>query len=99
MTYRLSVRPQAELDFFEAQEWYESQRPGLGDEFRATVTDLLERLQDQPFLYPEVHQGVRRAVMRRFPFLLYFSVTSDTVTVLACLHSKRDPDFHKERIR
>jgi hypothetical protein len=28
----LIIRPQAEADLRDAQQWYDSQRPGLGDE-------------------------------------------------------------------
>jgi hypothetical protein len=33
--WRLLIRPQAEADLREARNWYENQRPGLGDEFLA----------------------------------------------------------------
>ena len=33
MTYRLIIRPQAELDIQDAFEWYEAQTLGLGSEF------------------------------------------------------------------
>jgi hypothetical protein len=84
---RLIVRPLAEQDLLEAQEWYDEQRPGLGGD--------LER----PLLYPAVYRNARRAVARRFPYLLYFSVSDDTVIVLACLHSKRDSVLLRSRIR
>lgn len=38
MSYRLIIRPEAELDIRDAFEWYEAQTPGLGSEFiRAIV--------------------------------------------------------------
>lgn len=98
MSLRLVVRPLAEQDLVETQTWYEEQRPGLGDEFRLTVDRLMGRILERPQLYPEVHRGVRRAVMRRFPYLLYYVVTSDAVVLLACLHGKRAPALLRSRI-
>lgn len=98
MSLRLVVRPLAEQDLVETHRWYEEQRPGLGDEFRHAVERLMGRLLERPQLFPEVYRGVRRAVMRRFPYLLYYVVTSDAVVLLACLHGKRDPALLRSRI-
>jgi plasmid stabilization system protein ParE len=100
VTYSVTVRRLAEQDLLEAQRWYDEQRTGLGTEFRAAVSELLNRLADAPFAYPIVHQQhVRRAVLRRFPYLVYFAASDTTVTVLACLHSSRDPRLAQERSR
>jgi plasmid stabilization system protein ParE len=45
-----------------------------------------------------VYRNARRAVVRRFPYLPYFSVSDDTIIVLACLHSKRDSVLLRSRI-
>jgi hypothetical protein len=69
---RLTVRPLAEQDLLEAQEWYDEQRPGLGGDFRSTIDGLLRRILERPLLYPAVYRNARRAVVRRFLYLLYF---------------------------
>jgi len=97
VTLRLVVRPLAEQDLVETQRWYEEQRPGLGDEFRLTVDRLVGRIIERPQLYPEVYRSVRRAVVRRFPYLLYYVVTSDAIVLLACLHGKRDSALLRSR--
>jgi plasmid stabilization system protein ParE len=99
VSLRLVVRRLAELDLAGAQRWYEAQRPGLGEEFRQTIDIQFSRILERPRAFPTVHGPVRRAVVRRFPYLLYFTLTADTVTVLACLHSKRDPGLLAARIK
>jgi toxin ParE1/3/4 len=89
VSYRLLVRPLAEQDLLEAQRWYDVQQAGLGHEFRLTIDAVLRRLQESPQIYPTVYRGIRRVVVRRFPYLLYFLFDADTVTVLACLHGRR----------
>jgi plasmid stabilization system protein ParE len=89
VSYRVIVGPGAEQDLTDAQDWYEAHQPGLGDEFRATIDALFSRLADTPKAYPVVFIDVRRAVLRRFPYLVYFRVTSTSVTVVGRLHAKR----------
>lgn len=91
MSRRLIVRPLAARDLREAQDWYDEQRPGLGDEFRAAVDLQLARVLERPQLYPVVYRDVRRAILRRFPYLLYFGLNGDEIVLLACLHGRRDP--------
>ena len=99
MAFAVTVRQLAEQDILEAQRWYDERRTNLGSEFRAAVDELLTSLGDTPLIYPAVYQGLRRAVLRRFPYLVYFAVSGDVVTVLACLHSSRDPRLLRSRVR
>lgn len=98
MSYQLIVRPLAEQDLLEAQRWYEAKQTGLGCEFRRTIDALLQRLGESPQIYPTVYRSVRRVVVRRFPYLVYFLLDRDTVTVLACLHGKRHSRLLKARV-
>lgn len=91
MSHRLIVRPLAEEDLLDIQRWYDAQQGGLGGEFRQSVDELLQRLRDNPLMYPAVYRGLRRAVLRRFPYLVYFTVESEVVSIVACLHGKRRP--------
>jgi plasmid stabilization system protein ParE len=76
-----------------AQKWYEEQRKrkGLALEFYTEFSAVLNRLVDTPLIYPEVYRGVRRAILHRFPYLVWFRVRDSVVTVLACTHGKADP--------
>ncbi|MBU2569649.1 MAG: type II toxin-antitoxin system RelE/ParE family toxin [Gammaproteobacteria bacterium] len=76
----------------EAQEWYESQSPGLGEEFIAAMELQLKRLEQAPLLFAEVIPGVRRALLPRFPFGLFYVVRGNLVHILAVLHDARNPN-------
>lgn len=91
MSYTLYVRRAAELEVIAAQKWYEEQRTGLALEFHAEFSAVLNRLTETPLIYPEVYRDVRRAVLHRFPYLVWFRVHNSMVTVLACTHGKADP--------
>jgi plasmid stabilization system protein ParE len=92
MSAGLRLRPEAEADLQEASRWYESQRIGLGDEFLLEVEQGLTRIQETPRLYTEIHGNVRRSLLRRFPYGIFYIVVEDTVVVLAILHQARNPD-------
>jgi plasmid stabilization system protein ParE len=98
VTYRVIVRPLAERDLLDAKTWYDLRRPRLGTEFLDTFDELRDRLERTPLIYPVVHRGVRRAVLRRFPYLVYFAIRGQTVSVIACLHAARDPQVIRTRL-
>jgi toxin ParE1/3/4 len=69
----------------------ESQSLGLGEEFIAAMELQLKRLEQAPLLYAEVIPGVRRALLPRFPFGLFYVVRGNLVHILAVLHDARNP--------
>jgi plasmid stabilization system protein ParE len=99
LSYRLLIRPRAERDLVEVQQWYEAQRPGLGREFRAEVDKILAQLPDHPLMYPLVQARTRRAVVGRFPYLLFYLIAGDLISVIACFHGHRDPKLLRSRLR
>ena len=78
-------------DVEKACRWYETERSGLGTEFRDELWRLLELLVDTPELGPIVHRDLRRALTRRFPYAVYYRITESTIEVRACLHQRRNP--------
>lgn len=93
----LVLRSEAKADALEAFEWYESHREGLGEEFRDAVGVTLSRLLARPESYAPGYRGLRRAVVRRFPYGVYFRVTGDVVLVIGIIHLKRHPSVAKSR--
>jgi len=83
--------PAARAELIGAQDWYESEAPGLGRRFRAEIGAVVQRLTDNPRQFPVVHRDVRRAKVRKFPYTLFFRMEADAVMVIACFHSSRDP--------
>ena len=87
----LRVRPEAELDVFEASLWYEQERDGLGAVFLQTLRRVLARIEASPLQFPLVTTDVRRAVLPRFPFGVFLFVDADAVVVIAVMHLHRRP--------
>jgi plasmid stabilization system protein ParE len=92
VTRRFILRPRAERDIQSVFDWYESQQPTLGDEFKASLRERLLTIREFPESAPIIHRDVRRAVVSRFPYLIFFVVQPTRVAVLAILHQSRDPN-------
>src|SRR4029453_3078799 len=71
---------------------YEGQREGLGSLFLDEIGPIEAHISDGPRLYQLVVGGVRRAVLRRFPFGLFYLDEEQRIVVLACLDLRRDPE-------
>ena len=91
VAYRLKFSGRAVREAGEAFDWYESQSPGLGLEFAAALELQLRRLEQAPLLYTEILPGVRRTLLPRFPYGIFYAVRNDLVHVLAVIHHARDP--------
>jgi toxin ParE1/3/4 len=99
LSYRVYVRRTAERDIVEAQHWYEAQQQGLAAEFHAEFSAALGRLAETPLIYPVLYREVRRAVLHRFPYLIWFRVRNSDVTVIACTHGRVGPGWLSARLR
>ena len=91
--------PAARSELTDAQDWYENERPGLGRRFRAAVDDAVQRIRANPLQFPAVYLGVRRALVRQFPYALLFVMEPDeSLTVIGCFHGSRDPLVWQRRV-
>jgi toxin ParE1/3/4 len=97
MTRRLILRPEADAELTDAMEYYEERRRGLGDEFFFAVDDALTAIRHRAESFPAVHGDVRRALLRRFPYGVYYFVEGDAVVVIAIFHGKRNPKRWQDR--
>ena len=91
MAYRLKFSGRAVREIGEAFDWYEEQSKGLGSEFELAFELQLKRLEQVPFLYAEIVPGVRRTLLPRFPYGVFYTVKDDLVHVLAVIHNVRNP--------
>lgn len=78
-------------DLAGAYRWYEDQRAGLGEEFLGAVEASFDAIQELPEMFTRVHGEVRRAVVSRFPYAVFYRLEPKQVVILAVLHMARDP--------
>jgi plasmid stabilization system protein ParE len=97
--YRLVSLPEADLEIERAFEWYENEQTGLGVEFLDELRRAYNRIVEGPLKYPIIRLNTRRALIKRFPYAVYFAAENETVIVLAVLHTSRDPAEWQRRSR
>jgi len=91
MTYTVIVRPEAEREIQEAFDWYEERNEGLGLEFLRAADACLSGVQRNPEAFAVVHEKVHRALLRKFPYALFYLISENKIVVIACFHIKRTP--------
>ncbi len=97
MTYQVRFRKEAERDIEDAAQWYETQSQGLGHNYLDQISEAVAKIAENPLQYPVVHKGIRRVLINKFPFGIYFRLMEDTVLIFAVLHASRDPNIWKQR--
>ncbi len=93
----LVVHHQAEADILKAFRWYESKRNGLGEAFVSEVDAVFARTIETPGAFPVVYRELRRAVLKRFPYIVYFRHEEDVIQVFGVLHGRRDRQVLRRR--
>ena len=91
MSYEMIIRPEAAREVQEAFDWYEEKSEGLGLEFLRAADACVAGIQRNPLASPVMYQEVRRSLLRKFPYALFYIVKEERIIVLACFHAKRDP--------
>jgi len=99
MVERLILLPEAVADASESYAWYESQEPGLGDEFLRCLEACIVRIQRSPRLYPVAVETYRRALLRRFPYAIFYEYDDRGVVIFAVFHCSQDPQKWRARTR
>ena len=90
-SYELLAEPRVATDLLKARVYYDQQRDALGDEFLAEISATYQQIQENPLKYQVLRSDIRRALCRRFPFGVFFTVKAEKIFVLAVLHTAKNP--------
>ena len=96
--YAIEAELAVEADVEAAFNWYQREEPGLGFEFLEELRDAYQRILDHPFAYQDLRSGIRRALTRRFPYAIYFSIEGEIIVIVAVLSTARGPEEWQLRI-
>ena len=88
---------EAEVELWEAVAYYEDKAKGLGLDFESEVERSLRTIRESPELWPLRHDGTRRYLTHRFPFLVVYTHQNDHIWILAFAHCKRRPGYWARR--
>ena len=80
-----------------ARDWYDSKSSGLGDSLVGSPEQVIDLVAELPEAFPEIAVGLRRALLARFPYALYYRVDGEVIDVIACLHTRQSPGRWRSR--
>lgn len=75
-----------------AFKWYERQRRGLGFEFLDCLEIAVKSIQNNPEMYREYHFAFKGCVLRRFPFLVFYTIEGMEIVVHSVFDNRQDPE-------
>lgn len=91
MTVELSLAPEVGRDMSAAYSWYNERRIGLGEEFLTCVDACIQSICRKPEMHPIVYKHFRRALVRRFPYSVFYEYIGGTVVIYAIFHTSQNP--------
>jgi plasmid stabilization system protein ParE len=94
----LQIHPDALEEAEAAVDWYARRSWRAARLFLDELDRAIDRIGQNPELYPSHDFGTRRMVMRRFPFVIVFRSAAGGIEIIAVAHGRRRPGYWRERV-
>jgi len=96
MNVRFLSLARAEMD--DAFAWYEDQAVGLGYEFLDALDQAVRLITSFPNSHQLAGKNLRRCLLNRFPYALYYGIDQGGIIVVAVAHLRRNPHYWVGRV-
>ena len=87
--FKIQFTKKAEDDFSHAFTYFETVQNKLGLKFENEIDNLTVIILRNPFLFQIRNKHFREPKIKKFPYVIVYSVKDDTITIEAVFHSKR----------
>jgi len=88
--FSLTLSDEAEADFDKSYEFYFEDSPKVADTF-------YKHIRLNPSSFPIAYKDVRKYVVIKFPFVIYYRIVDVSIQVIAIFHTSRNPEIWNER--
>jgi plasmid stabilization system protein ParE len=95
---QVEFHPSAAAEFEAAVDWYLARSERVAGRFVDEVDRALGLISDSPRRWPMYQEGVRKFVLRRFPFVIVYIESPELVRIVAVAHGHRRPYYWKSRL-
>ena len=98
---RPALTPAAHADVLDAARHYNAQAPLLGFEFLDEFEQTTSLIHEAPLLFTIVDSPIRRALIHRFPYGVFYLPGSDTDpdVIVAVVELHQDPEVIRQAYR
>ena len=92
---KMVIGAAAKRELDEGVAWYEDQLPGLGKRFAREVNATVSRILIFPNALSELDKGLRRALVKTFPYGVIYAASEEILEIIAIAHLHRRPGYWK----
>ncbi|MEX2349381.1 MAG: type II toxin-antitoxin system RelE/ParE family toxin [Flavobacteriaceae bacterium] len=90
MKFKVLFLKEAQDDFAESRNWYRKINPSLSARFTKDFKETIKSIQENPNKYQIRYDNNRVRLLRKFPYLIHYSIENDIVLIKALFHTSRD---------
>jgi plasmid stabilization system protein ParE len=87
----------AQGDYTDAIHYYLGVDPRLAEGFMSEIEHGINAIRRNPLTWQIIEDDVRRYLVHRFPFGIYYTYENDSITIWAVMHLSREPNSWKHR--
>jgi toxin ParE1/3/4 len=87
----LLVSFEARNDIGEALEFLRERSPVLPSRFRSSLEETYRDIAEYPEMHPLFYRRFRRALLRHFPYSVFYLVDEATLLIVAVIHQAQHP--------
>lgn len=98
MSDRVGLSKPARKDIEAIADWYRARSEVRAAEFRADLAECFEDIERFPESHPLVFRDVRKARLRRFPYMILYAIRGRRIRGVGCFHLHRHPQVWMERL-
>ncbi len=95
---KIEYHPALGPELQDVRDYYEEKSSGLGRDFVDEFERQVLTIAAMPERWMVVERDIRRALMKRFPYVIYFRILdNETIRITVVKHEKRHPAYGRRR--
>ncbi len=95
---KIEYHPALGAELKDTRDYYDGQSPGLGRDFVDEFEGQVLAVAAMPERWMIVERDIRRVLMKRFPYVIYFRILDDdAIRITLVKHEKRHPAYGRQR--
>jgi toxin ParE1/3/4 len=97
-SFKIELSNEAEIDFDKSYEFYTLKSEKNSDNFYKSINSALNKICKSPSVNPKIYKEIRKLVLKKFPFVIYYQIDEMVIRIIAIFHTSRNPNIWLDRI-